>query len=142
MEHFKSMGRLRFRLFLFVTLVYSVVGVSLGGLLNTIWHTHYFAWFPAIPIYFYLLEITMLIVLEKANRKRPDSVVTSYMITRLVKLILTIVFLWVYMVFIGDSLRSFALTVMLFYFICMFFETYMFYLYEKRRMKKKYEDER
>ena len=142
MEHFKSMGRLRFRLFLFVTWVYSVVGVSLGGLLNTIWHTHSFAWFPAIPIYFYLLEITMLIVLEKANRKRPDSVVTSYMITRLVKLILTIVFLWVYMVFIGDSLRSFALTVMLFYFICMFFETYMFYLYEKRRMKKKYEDER
>lgn len=142
MEHFKSMERLRFRLFLFVTWVYSVVGVSLGGLLNTIWHTHYFAWFPAIPIYFYLLEITMLIVLEKANRKRPDSVVTSYMITRLVKLILTIVFLWVYMVFIGDSLRSFALTVMLFYFICMFFETYMFYLYEKRRMKKKYEDER
>ena len=142
MEHFKSMGRLRFRLFLFVTWVYSVVGVSLGGLLNTIWHTHYFAWFPAIPIYFYLLEITMLIVLEKANRKRPDSVVTSYMITRLVKLILAIVFLWVYMVFIGDSLRSFALTVMLFYFICMFFETYMFYLYEKRRMKKKYEDER
>jgi len=142
MEHFKSMGRLRFRLFLFVTWVYSVVGVSLGGLLNTIWHTHYFAWFPAIPIYFYLLEITMLIVLEKANRKRPDSVVTSYMITRLVKLILTIVFLWVYMVFIGDSLRSFALTVMLFYFICMFFETYMFYLYEKRRLKKKYEDER
>ena len=142
MEHFKSMGRLRFRLFLFVTWVYSVVGVSLGGLLNTIWHTHYFAWFPAIPIYFYLLEITMLIVLEKANRKRPDSVVTSYMITRLVKLILTIVFLWVYMVFIGDSLRSFALTAMLFYFICMFFETYMFYLYEKRRMKKKYEDER
>ena len=142
MEHFKSMGRLRFRLFLFVTWVYSVVGVSLGGLLNTIWHTHYFAWFPAIPIYFYLLEITMLIVLEKANRKRPDSVVTSYMITRLVKLILTIVFLWVYMVFIGDSLRSFALTVMLFYFICMFFETYMFYLYEKWRMKKKYEDER
>lgn len=142
MEHFKSMGRLRFRLFLFVTWVYSVVGVSLGGLLNTIWHTHYFAWFPAIPIYFYLLEITMLIILEKANRKRPDSVVTSYMITRLVKLILTIVFLWVYEVFIGDSLRSFALTVMLFYFICMFFETYMFYLYEKRRMKKKYEDER
>lgn len=142
MEHFKSMGRLRFRLFLFVTWVYSVVGVSLGGLLNTIWHTYYFAWFPAIPIYFYLLEITMLIVLEKANRKRPDSVVTSYMITRLVKLILAIVFLWVYMVFIGDSLRSFALTVMLFYFICMFFETYMFYLYEKRRMKKKYEDER
>ena len=142
MEHFKSMGRLRFRLFLFVTWVYSVVGVSLGGLLNTLSHTHFFAWFPAIPIYFYLLEITMLIVLEKANRKRPDSVVTSYMITRLVKLILTIVFLWVYMVFIGDSLRSFALTVMLFYFICMFFETYMFYLYEKRRMKKKYEDER
>ena len=142
MKHFKSMGRLRFRLFLFATWIYSVVGVSLGGLLNTIWHTHYFAWFPAIPIYFYLLEITMLIVLEKANRKRPDSVVTSYMITRLVKLILTIVFLWVYMVFIGDSLRSFALTVMLFYFICMFFETYMFYLYEKRRMKKKYEDER
>lgn len=142
MEHFKSMGRLRFRLFLFITWIYSVFGVALGGLLNTIWHTHYFAWFPAIPIYFYLLEITMLIVLEKANRKRPDSVVTSYMITRLVKLILTIVFLWVYMVFIGDSLRSFALTVMLFYFICMFFETYMFYLYEKRRMKKKYEDER
>mgnify|MGYP006316562297 FL=1 len=142
MEHFKSMGRLRFRLFLFVTWVYSVVGVSLGGLLNTIWHTHYFAWFPAIPIYFYLLEITMLIVLEKANRKRPDSVVTSYMITRLVKLILTIVFLWVYMVFIGDSLRSFALTVMLFYFICMFFALYMFYLYEKRRMINKYEDER
>ena len=142
MEHFKSMGRLRFRLFLFVTWVYSVVGVSLGGLLNTIWHTHYFAWFPAIPIYFYLLEITMLIVLEKANRKRPDSVVTSYMITRLVKLILTIVFLWVYMVFIGDSLRSFALTVMLFYFICMFFFFFLFYLYEKRRMKKKYEDER
>mgnify|MGYP003486698312 CR=1 FL=1 len=65
MEHFKSMGRLRFRLFLFVTWVYSVVGVSLGGLLNTIWHTHYFAWFPAIPIYFYLLCLVLLVFLEK-----------------------------------------------------------------------------
>ncbi len=137
MKHFKSMGRLRFRLFLFATWIYSVVGVSLGGLLNTIWHTHYFAWFPAIPIYYYVLCLVLLVFLEKANRKHPDSIINNYMITRVVKLIFSIVFIWLYMFLVRHQIRMFAITLMIFYFISMFIDTYIFYLYEKRRMKKR-----
>lgn len=130
------MKRLRFRLFLFVTWVYSVVGISLGGLLYTIWPQYYFDWYPSIPIFYYVLEIVLLLVLEKANRKRPDAGVAPYMITRVIKLLFTVLFIWWYMSVIGVNLKSFGLTLMLFYFIFMFMGTYIFYLYEKRRMKK------
>ena len=130
-------NRLRLRLLLFITGVYAAVGISLGGLLSTIWPQYYFAWYPSIPIYFYVVEIMMLVVLEKANRKQPDNIVTCYMVTRLIKLLTTVIFLWLYVVLVGTHFKYFGLTLMLFYFMNLAFETYMFYLYEKRRMKNK-----
>ncbi len=79
----------------------------------------------------------MLVVLEKADRKNPDSVISAYMITRVFKFLITMILLWMYLEFIGEQIKNFGLTLMLFYFIYLIFETYMFYLYEKRRMKKK-----
>jgi hypothetical protein len=130
-------NRLRFRLLLFITGVYSAIGITLGGLLYTLWPSHYFSWYPSIPIYYYLIEIIMLVVLEKADRKNPDSVISAYMITRVFKFLITMILLWLYLEFVGEQIKNFGLTLMLFYFIYLIFETYMFYLYEKRRMKKK-----
>lgn len=130
-------NRLRYKLLLFITGVYAAVGIALGGLLYTIWPQYYFTWYPSIPLYYYVVELVMLVVLERANRKQPDKIVTCYMVTRLAKLVLTIVFLWLYLVLVDERIKYFGLTLMLFYFIHLTFETSMFYLYEKRRMKKK-----
>ena len=34
-----------------ITFINVAIGVSLGGLLYTIWPEHYFSWYPSIPFF-------------------------------------------------------------------------------------------
>ena len=59
-----------------------------------------------------------------------------YMLVRLCKFTLAFVFLWMYAAFVGQQLKTFGFTLMLFYFIYLGLETYILYLFEKKRMKR------
>ena len=69
-------------------------------------------------------------------RKNVDVTVTMYMLVRLCKFTLAFVFLWMYAAFVGQQLKTFGFTLMLFYFIYLGLETYILYLFEKKRMKR------
>lgn len=70
------------------------------------------------------------------KRKNGDVTVTMYMLVRLCKFTLAFVFLWMYAAFVGQQLKTFGFTLMLFYFIYLGLETYILYLFEKKRMKR------
>lgn len=108
----------------------------IGGLLYTIWPEHYFSWYPSIPFFYWVMAMAMTFFLDRVKRKNGDVTVTMYMLVRLCKFTLAFVFLWMYAAFVGQQLKTFGFTLMLFYFIYLGLETYILYLFEKKRMKR------
>ena len=129
-------GRLRMKLMALITFVNVIVGVTLGGLLYTIWPDHYFSWYPSIPLFYWFTAMAMTYFLDSVKRKKGDVTVTTFMVVRFCKFALAIVFLWFYAATIGKSLKAFGFTLMLFYFIYLTIETYTNYMYEKKRLKR------
>ena len=62
--------------------------------------------------------------------------VTMFMLVRTSRFLLACIFLWMYAALVGENLRSFGFTLMLFYFIYLTIETYTNYMYEKKRLKR------
>ena len=82
------------------------------------------------------MAMAMTFFLDRVKRKNGDVTVTMYMLVRLCKFTLAFVFLWFYAAFGGLQLKTFGFTLMLFYFINLGLETYILYLFEKKRMKR------
>lgn len=128
-------SKLKIRLIGLITGINIAVGVALGGLLYTIWPAHYFKWYPSIPLFYWLMGMAMAYFLDRVKKKHGDMIVTIYMIVRLCKFVIALIFLWLYAALIGEQIKTFGFTLMLFYFIYLVLETYTFYLFEKRRIK-------
>lgn len=128
--------KLTLRLIGLITFINAVTGITLGGLLYTIWPDHYFKWFPSIPIFYWLMAIVMTLVLNMVKKKQGDVTITVYMVVRFCKFTLALIFLWMYATLVGERLKAFGFTLMLFYFIYMSLETYTLYLFEKKRLKR------
>ena len=129
-------GWLKFKLMGLITFINVAIGVTLGGLLYTIWPDHYFKWYPSIPIFYWVMAIAMTYILDRKKKKNGDVTITAFMVVRFCKFTLAVVFLWLYAALIRENLRMFGFTLMLFYFIYLGLETYTVYLFEKKRMKR------
>ena len=66
-----------------ITFINVAIGVSLGGLLYTIWPEHYFSWYPSIPFFYWVMAMAMTFFLDRVKRKIGDVTVTMYMLVRL-----------------------------------------------------------
>ena len=129
-------GWLKFKLMGLITFINVAIGVTLGGLLYTIWPVHYFKWYPSIPIFYWVMAIAMTYILDRKKKKNGDVTITAFMVVRFCKFTLAVVFLWLYAALVRENLRMFGFTLMLFYFIYLGLETYTVYLFEKKRMKR------
>ena len=129
-------GWLKFKLMGLITFINVAIGVTLGGLLYTIWPDHYFKWYPSIPIFYWVMAIAMTYILDRKQKKNGDVTITAFMVVRFCKFTLAVVFLWLYAALVRENLRMFGFTLMLFYFIYLGLETYTVYLFEKKRMKR------
>ena len=47
-----------------ITFINVAIGVSLGGLLYTIWPEHYFSWYPSIPFFYWVMAMAMTFFLD------------------------------------------------------------------------------
>ena len=79
------------RLMGLITFINVAIGVSLGGLLYTIWPEHYFSWYPSIPFFYWVMAMAMTFFLDRVKRKNGDVTVTMYMLVRLCKFTLAFV---------------------------------------------------
>lgn len=129
-------GRLRMKLIALTTFINAVIGITLGGLLYTIWPDQYFKWYPSIPVFYWITSMVMTFFLDKVKSKQGDVTVTVYMVVRFCKFTIALIFLWMYAALVGERLKAFGFTLMLFYFIYLGLETYTLYLFEKKRMKR------
>ena len=129
-------GWLKFKLMGLITFINVAIGVTLGGLLYTIWPDHYFKLYHTIPIYYWVMAIAMTYLLDRKKKNNGDVTITAFMVVRFCKFTLAVVFLWLYAALVRENLRMFGFTLMLFYFIYLGLETYTVYLFEKKRMKR------
>ena len=58
-------GWLKLKLMGLITFINAAIGVTLGGLLYTIWPDHYFKWYPSIPIFYWVMAIGMTYILDR-----------------------------------------------------------------------------
>ena len=125
-------GWLKLKLMGLITFINAAIGVTLGGLLYTIWPDHYFKWYPSIPIFYWVMAIVMTYILDRKKRKngKGELAETDYHESGN-RHIAVFSFLPV-----RENLRMFGFTLMLFYFIYLGLETYTVYLFEKKRMKR------
>lgn len=89
-------GWLKLKLMGLITFINAAIGVTLGGLLYTIWPDHYFKWYPSIPIFYWVMAIVMTYILDRKKRKNGDVTITAFMVVRFCKFTLAVVFLWLY----------------------------------------------
>lgn len=128
--------RLKFKLMALFTFINAVIGITLGGLLYTIWPEHYFDWYPSIPVFYWVTGIVLTYLLDRVKKKKGDVTITTFMVVRFCKFTMALAFLWLYASLIGQQMKTFGFTLMLFYFIYLGLETYTVYLFEKKRMKR------
>ncbi|MDO4755171.1 MAG: hypothetical protein Q4A54_02430 [Parabacteroides sp.] len=129
-------GWLKMKLMALVTFVNAVVGIVYGALLHTLWPELYFKWYPIIPIFYWLTAMIMAYFLDKVKRENGEIAVSTFMLIRLSRFSLAIILLWIYVAIIKDDMMMFGITIMLFYFIYLILETYIIYLFDKKRMKR------
>ncbi len=136
-------GRLRMKLMALITFVNAAIGITLGGLLYTIWPEHYFRWYPSIPSFYWIMAMGMAFMLDRVKKKNGDVTIVTFMVMRFCKFTLAVLFMWLYAELVQERLKVFGFTLMLFYFIYLTLETYTIYLFEKKRLKreKKEKDE-
>ena len=119
-----------------VTSINVVVGVIYGIVLHTVWPELYFKWYPTIPHFYWLTAMAMAYFLDRVKRGNGEVAVSTFMLIRLTRFTLAIIFLWIYVAVIKEDMMMFGVTIMLFYFIYLILETYIIYLFDKKRMKR------
>lgn len=119
------------------TLSMAIGGVLVGAFIRFVLPSHYFAWYPVIPIFFYVFEWFYIYMFDACRKYRPENILSVYMSMKAIKMIVSMFILVFYVMYAKVHREDFILTFFLFYLISLTFESIFFYLYEANRKKKK-----
>jgi hypothetical protein len=93
----------------------------------------YPALYPLIPLYFFFYGIAFIYVYEKLEKRRTEAL----MVNKVVKLLLSLVFVLVYAQCVGTFVKPFMFTFLGYYFVYLIFESIFFLQYEMTLKKNK-----
>jgi hypothetical protein len=118
-----------------VFVFFSIVYIGIGLLSSLIYYLfipqHYFSFYPAIIVFYWICGIILNIILAFSHNKKPDQLLNIYMMGRMAKFLLTIIFLLVYVLCARDSRVPFAIALMTNFFIYTGLEIFIYYIYTK-----------
>lgn len=113
-----------------------LAGLLVGGAIKLFWPTHYFSWFPFIPLYFYIFGWYYIYMFDYCRRYTPHKLLSVYMGMKVVKMLLSMIILLIYVLHVKVHKEDFVLTFFLFYLFSMIYESYFFCLFEHNLKKK------
>lgn len=119
-----------------LTIWLGIAGVLGWLLLKFYLPQYYFLAYPSIPVFYYILGLSAVVTLEHSKKTSDISLINRYMLMRVIKLVCTVIFVMCSLFFMKEKRTYFVVTVVLFYFIYLIMETYMFFRYEKRHKDK------
>ena len=114
------------RKFSFRIIVFSVIIAALALLFQWLWPNLATPAMPFIVLFFFAMTLfTMYIVLRSDDGQDGRKFVSSYMISRTVKLLSCLLFLLLYMFLNRDDALRFAIAFMVIYFLYAIFEIFL-----------------
>lgn len=125
------------KLILSITLFGIVTGALIQALLNYQFPEFYPKWYEGILAFFIILESLVGLYADSSSRKATQrQMLNVYMLTKVVKVFASLIFIATYAVVIKENIKSFVLIFMIFYLLFLAFEAYLFLRIEKRLKKK------
>lgn len=119
------------------TLLILVTGWSIGLCIAYFLPSHYFEWYPFIPVFFYLFGWFTIYMFEACRRYAPQKMQLVYLGTKAIKMFFSLMMLLIYAVKVEEKKVEFFLTFLAFYLISMVFESWFFLRYERKQKTKK-----
>jgi hypothetical protein len=132
----KIMQKLAKQLMSLFTLTILLFGWGGWVILKNIFPNEQFSWYLYIPIMFFLMGNLLIIILAKNYKLEAKKLVNLYMVIKLVKLVIAMIYILAFYFVVKDDLRAFGLVFAAFYAIYIACEFYIFYSIEKQIKKE------
>jgi len=100
----------------------------------------YFRWYPLIPAYFILMSIFIACGANHYYRCKPAKIIRVYMLSRTIKMLLTLAGVFLYYKLSGENITAMLLTTLAFYILFLLVETRIFYRLEKMARQTRLQD--
>lgn len=136
------MKRIRRIFFLQLLAIIGGGGIIGGIILHDLLPSEYFIWYPWIPLFYLSLGIALIAVFSYCEKQKSQMILNIYLLTRVLKLFLTIILMVLYVLYVDDHIKSFLLTIGIFYFVYLILETKFFFTFEKSLKKMKQKNEK
>lgn len=127
--------RLNIKLFVLVTVVYTVVGLAGELFLGFLLPAEYFGLFPAISIFYWVMGLILTFSLNHFRKANPDKLMNIFMLMKTIKFMCTVLFLILYVTYEPEVKMQFSVSLMCNYFIYSVLEMYIYFLYNKKITK-------
>lgn len=119
------------RNFLFQTTLLSLIaGWAGAAIFHYLLPEHYFGGYPFIPVYFFLFGVFEISMFDACRKYAPQKLLLLYMAVKVMKMLLSVMFLVVYCLAVREEARLFMLTFIIFYIVYLIYETWFFFTYE------------
>lgn len=130
------MKKLSGQLSAFFALVMVIIGWSGWFILKAIAPESDFTWYPYIPAVFMFMGTALIAVLAANYKMEAKKLVNLYMVIKLLKLVMAMVYILTFYFVVGKDLRFFGFTFAAFYAVYIGLETLIFYFIEKQIKKE------
>ncbi|PXV63801.1 hypothetical protein CLV62_11250 [Dysgonomonas alginatilytica] len=117
----------------FGLIISGCIGVGLSCFLPTFdWN-----WFVGLTIFYLIIESLVVSLVEKCSQKKDKKqLVNMYMLTKVIKVITSLIFVTVYVLTVKENIKAFVAVFILFYLLYLIAETFIFMKVEKRIKEK------
>lgn len=131
------MEQLNKKLFILYTIIILVAGWGGWGILHALPRQNNLSLYPVIPVFFYLLGIATIYTFTHINRDNPRKVTNIYMVFKLMKFILSAIFVVIILSVAKESPKVLLLTFAAYYFIYILCEVLIYSKIEKKDKAEK-----
>lgn len=120
--------------------IYALIMLAAGwggrSILKTMFPDLALGWYPYIPSIFLILGVITIVVLAKNYKLEGKKLVNLYMLLKLVKMVVAMVYVLAFYFIVRADLRIFGVVFSIFYAIYIASEFYIFYSIEKQIKKE------
>lgn len=114
-----------------------IISACIGGGLYYFQPLFNWNWYIGIVLFFLVLEPSLISLVErKSSKTGKKQMVNLYMLTKVVKIIASLIFITVYILVEKEYIKSFVIVFILFYLLYLMAETILFIRIEKHIKKK------
>ncbi len=120
------MKKLRRKFLILLTLFVLVVGFGSWLVLIHFVPSLAFLDYPLIPLFFFTVGVISIYILTGVKIDKPNKLINTFMLIRVIKILLAVILGVIYWLIDRAEIRSFAIMLVAFYLCYLFLETYIY----------------